>query len=149
MEEMLKIAVILGSLLIGFGVFYHYVIFLPSVENRKMQQAEKEKRESAEQANQRQLTYLTCMSAVGQDYDVNWATSCKNVALEQAQGLQNCMTDPSIISNPYMGRSYCQSNYGNSDPSPHCTLPNNRAGSINQAKRDAEQKCLSEARSNL
>ncbi len=70
MEEMLKIAVILGSLLIGFGVFYHYVIFLPSVENRKMQQAEKEKRESAEQANQRQLTYLTCMSAVGQDYDV-------------------------------------------------------------------------------
>ena len=50
---MLKIAVILGSLLVGFGVFYHYVIYLPSLENRKMEQAEKDKRENAEQTNQR------------------------------------------------------------------------------------------------
>jgi len=35
MDKAVKIAIILGILLASFGVFYHYVIYLPDLEQRK------------------------------------------------------------------------------------------------------------------
>jgi hypothetical protein len=49
-DKLLKIAVIVGVLLAGIGVFYHYVIFLPDLERQRAAREELEKLEAARRA---------------------------------------------------------------------------------------------------
>jgi hypothetical protein len=49
-DKLLKIAVIVGALLAGFGVFYRYVIFLPDLEQQRVAKEEREKLEAARRA---------------------------------------------------------------------------------------------------
>ena len=49
MDKAFKFAIIVGILLAGFGVFYHYVIFLPDVEQRRVER-EREEKEAAKHA---------------------------------------------------------------------------------------------------
>ena len=49
MDKAVKLAIIVGILLAGFGVFYHYVIYLPSLEQRKVE-SEREEKEAAKRA---------------------------------------------------------------------------------------------------
>ncbi len=138
MDKITKLAVITGALLAGIGVFYHYVIFLPGVE-----------RDKADKARHRQDAYGQCMEQADISYSTGWATACKNVAESTAMELKNCLSNKVIMTNPYMGASYCNRTFGVADPSPECTLPESRANSLNATYKEEQQRCATEARLGL
>ena len=55
MDKLLKVAVIVGFLLTGFGVFYHYVIFLPDLERQRVAREELETSSAAERAESERI----------------------------------------------------------------------------------------------
>ena len=141
MDRAVKLAIILGALLAGFGVFYHYVVFLPGAQRERATAAERERQEKATAAEgerqvterrdlQRRIAYESCLVAARRNYDADWATACESVAATREEQLKNCLSDKSIISNRYLGPEHCHSTYGGADPSPECTLPKTRAESI-------------------
>lgn len=149
MEKLVKVAVVLGALLAGVGVFYHYVIFLPGVERQKAERAEVEKRDAANREASRQIFYEACKKDASINYSANWAAACEEVARTRTMQLRNCLSDRMIVTNPYMGENYCKATFGDIDPSPNCSLPKGRAESIDQSFKDAQQRCLAEARGGL
>ncbi|TAL53804.1 hypothetical protein [Pandoraea sp.] len=149
MDKMLKLALAIALLLAGGGVFYHYVIFLPAVERQAAAQAEQEKAKVAQEEAARNLQYQTCKTLADQSYLEEWAAACKDVAHQQLVQLRNCLSNKLIMSNSFMGATYCKNTFGASDPSPNCSLPTPRADSINQDYGNAQQKCLEEAKLGL
>jgi hypothetical protein len=148
-DKFVKIAVIVAALMAGFGIFYHYVIHLPSIERDKIAAVEKEKTEAEATEAARKVQYESCKRTASQLYNIDWARACVSVANAKKADLQNCLTNRSIVTNPYMGEHYCRENFGGADPSEDCTLPKSRAESINKTLSDAEQQCLLEARGGL
>ena len=142
MDKLVRISVVAGSLMAGFGVFYHYVIALPAA--RAGEQASKER-----QRAERQLAYEKCNASAQSIYDANWATSCKSTAAKDRSNYQYCMNDKMIISNPYMGPAYCKKTFANATESPECTLPRSIAESLNASLKDAKDRCTTEARLGL
>lgn len=142
MDKFVRLAVVVGALMAGGGIFYHYVIFLPGIEERKVAQ-------QSNDATLRQLQYEDCISSARANYDANWASACKSYAQAESVNLRNCLSDKMVMSNPYMGSAYCKSTYGHSDSSPDCTLPRGRSDSIDKTHREEQQKCLAEAKLGL
>ena len=160
MDKLLKVSIIVAVLLAGFGVFYHYVIYLPQLERKKEERAAQEKREAASRLEReraeaakreedRQAAYAACLQTARLNYEGDWANACKTAAELQASRLRTCLSDTLILNNPYMGKKYCYSTYGASNPSPSCSLPMTVADSLNKAFKDARQSCLAEAKSGL
>jgi hypothetical protein len=149
MEKLVKLAVVLGALLAGVGVFYHYVIFLPGVERQKVEREEAAKREAASKEASKQIFYEARKKDAESNYSANWAAACEDVARTETMQLRNCLSDRAIVTNPYLGEHHCKSTFGDIDPSPNCSLPKGRAESINQTFKDAQQRCLAEARGGL
>lgn len=139
LDKYLKAALVLGVLLAGAGVFYYFVLFLPSVERDKQALAASEKL-------QRTQAYERCKAVADTVYDFDWANACKTTAQNSARLLAQCLEDPTITGNPYMGKRYCANTYGNADAKPECTLPNSVAENLNRRVKEAREKCLNEAK---
>jgi len=133
-------------LLIGFGVFYHYVIYLPGVERQKEEKAKEEKRALEEKETRTRLQYERCIAGARQNYEANWAQACETHAKNQAQSLNICLENRTIMSNPDMGANYCNRMYRHFDSSPKCALPDEPSDKINQRYKEEQDKCLTEAR---
>lgn len=121
MSKLLSASLAVAVLLAGFGVFYHYVVFLPAVQERKEEQArvdaekqetEKLKQEAAQAA--RASDYYRCMNAVAGDYDSNWKRNC--LARDRPED---------------------------------CSLPRVLADNLGQSLKNAQARCLAEAKSGL
>ena len=149
MDKFVKIAVVVGVLLAGIGVFYRYVIFLPGLERDKIEREENTKRELAKQEAIKQVAYDSCKAIARANYSLNWADACKDVALVKNRMLNECLSDSGIVNNPYMGKNFCTSRHGNADLSSNCSLPKARGESINQEYHNAQQRCINEAKSGL
>jgi invasion protein IalB len=76
-DTLVKFSIIVASLLAGFGVFYHYVIYLPDVDA------------------QRKAFYVKCQKGANENYKSAWAAACK----AQAQG-PNCSL-PAVIADSH------------------------------------------------
>ena len=50
MDKIVKLAIIVGILLAGSGIFYHYVIYLPDLEQRKVERDRVDREEAARRA---------------------------------------------------------------------------------------------------
>lgn len=149
LDKLVKLAIVIGVLLAGGGVFYHYVVFLPGIERQKQEQIEAEKRDAAAKQATRQFAYDACIVSARRDYDANWANACASVARDKQISLRNCLADRAIMTNRFMGEQYCKSTYGVIDTSPECTLPKGRADSINNFHKQAQERCLNEAKTGL
>ena len=149
MNKSLQFALIAGALLAGFGIFYHYVIFLPGVEARKEAAATAAQAEATANEQMRQVNYNLCLVSAERSYGSEWAAACADVSTIRTRQLNDCLKDKSITGNPYMGTQWCKSTYAVGDPSPDCSLPKSRADSINQALKDAKDRCATEARLGL
>jgi hypothetical protein len=149
MDRIVKLAVVVAVLMAGTGVFYYYVVFLPSVERQKSELAEREKQEAAKRESERQRAYEVCNSSAQRNYDANWATACSSFAEGQSAAMKNCLTDRAIMSNEFMGAAYCRRTYGAGDPSPTCSLPTERANSLNATFKYEKERCLAEAKLGL
>jgi hypothetical protein len=89
-DKFLKITVGLGVLLAGAGIGYHHAIYLPGVEQQKIdmerekiKKQEREKREEQERAareeSQKKLRYNICLDNARSNYDENWKNDCKRL----------------------------------------------------------------------
>jgi hypothetical protein len=149
MDKYLKWALITMSLMIGVGIFYHYVIYLPGIEKVKVEKAQEEKRKAEEKERQARSNYQNCLANARQNYEANWAQACETLAKSQAQALNECLSDRLIVNNPNLGINFCKQQFRFLDSSQNCSLPQVRSESINQTHRQQEDKCLTEARSGL
>lgn len=139
MDQVLRNALIAGALLAGGGVFYHYGIFLPRVEEQKRSDIREK------EANRKQV-YSDCMEQARSQYDSSWAAACQSVAESSAMELKNCLKDKLVMSNQFMGAEYCQKTYGSADASPDCILPGKRADTITGYFKHSQDRCATEAR---
>ena len=149
MDKFIKLAIVVAALLAGGGVFYHYVIFLPELERTKNEQLVAEKQAVAETARGRQLVYEQCNASANLNYSANWASACVSVANQTEVKLKNCLIDPAVMQNQYMGATYCKSTFAATNPLENCTLPNGRATDVNSYYTAAKEKCLNEAKAGL
>lgn len=121
MNKIVSVALSLGILLAGGGVFYHYVIFLPAVQANK-EALEAKKAEEAEQARvdaqQKEIAkakiYTACLADAQGNYIHNWNRACKS---------RNLGTD--------------------------CSLPTSVARPIDEYRKDQEERCLAEAKAGV
>lgn len=149
MDKFIKFAIVIGALLAGGGVFYHYVIFIPGLERTKNEQIVAEKQAAAVAAKERQLLYEQCTASASTNYSANWASACVVIANQTAVKLKNCLADPAILQNQFLGESYCKSTFAATEPSENCTLPSVRAEVVNGYYTSAKEKCLNEAKAGL
>lgn len=82
MRATFNLSVIATFLLIGFSVFYYFVIFLPGKERVK-----------EEEMQTRKIQLSDCLQRVEQNYKENWDKNCKTKNLEPS------CTLPSYIAN--------------------------------------------------
>jgi hypothetical protein len=148
-DKAIKYAVVAALLMVGFSVFYHYVIHLPSVERDKLAAEDRERAQAQSAAAAQRVKYITCKRSASESYNSDWTRACTSVAASKRQKLQSCLTDRAVMTNQYMGEHFCRESYGSIDPSPDCVLPRSRAENINATLDAAEQKCLLEARGGL
>lgn len=144
MDKALRLAIAVAVLLAGTGVFYYYVIFLPGVQQQAVQAAEKAKQDEAAKEAARKSHYDSCLAGARANYEANWAAACQSVASIRQRQYQNCLSDKFVMSNPYMGESYCKQSFSDADASPNCSLPSARADDINKTYGNEQQKCMSE-----
>lgn len=149
MDKFVRLAIVIGALLAGGGVFYHYVIFLPGVERAKQEQLVAEKQAASDKERVKQRTYERCIAIASSSYDADWASACASVSASTEIKRKNCLADPAIVNNQFMGTAYCTSTFAPTDPSPNCSLPRSRADSLNSYLEGSKKKCLDEARAGL
>lgn len=139
MDRTLRLALVAAALLAGGGVFYHFVIYLPRVEEQR-------RADIREREENRKSAYSECMDQARRAYDSNWAETCRNVASYNATDLKSCLKDKSILSNSLMGAEWCKREYNSFDDSPNCTLPGKKADGVNVYYKQAQERCVVEAR---
>lgn len=125
-------------------------------EQQRIEKAESSKREelskyqarvdAAVQQNMRTDAYRACTKNARAAYEANWQTACNDVTYIQTTALlQNCLSR-SRTQDDYR---ICYSNYGRYYAAPNCALPSQRAEPIERHYRDAQQRCIAEARLGL
>ena len=119
------------------------------VEREKVVSAERERNSVETRENQRRMIYESCILNARQNYDANWSAACRSDAERNAKLLRDCLNDRQILNNQFMGADYCKKTYGEVDASPSCSLPNSQSNSINAFHKQAQEKCVTEARLGL
>lgn len=103
-DKFLKITVGLGVLLAGAGIGYHHAIYLPGVEQQKIdmerekiKKQEREKQEEQERAareeSQKKLRYNICLDYARSNYDTHWKNNCKRIKEGKACALPLRLAD--------------------------------------------------------
>jgi len=161
-DKLLKSSIIVASLLAGIGAFYHYVIYLPGLEQQKAESEREEKQEAAQRAAQereeafmrdyqelaeaqnrkieREIAYNNCLGNANKNHIALWASECIAQAKNDSERFKNCILDPNLT------RQYCESLWRRPDPRPNCALPIKLAESLNTRHEKAKQRCLAEAK---
>lgn len=141
MDRFLARSLAIAVILAGVGAFYYYVIHLPAEERRQHAAETRASEITAQKQQQRAREYKMCMYRADQNYASGWATACKTFAAEQTRQLKNCLSTPSIVRNPLMGREWCEQHYGRIDSSAKCSLPGYQVALENKYRAEGEQKC--------
>lgn len=156
----LAIGLVIAALVASTGVFYYYVVFIPNLEQQKLdleKQKLKEKQEAEEkaqnkkdaEAEQRTNAYQSCTEQAENTYIENWGNACQKIAERNQVGLENCLNNPSIINNQFMGKPYCQKTFGATEYDPQCTLPSQMADGIEKLRTERKEACMQEAKQAL
>lgn len=167
----LAIGLVVAALVASAGVFYYYVVFVPNLEQQKLdleqQKMEQERQDAieakeAEEARiaqekldqetkeqQKNLAYSTCLTNAQTVYENNWARNCQSIAERNKVELQNCLNTEYIMNNEFMGERYCKKMYGNTKGSADCSLPGAVAENLNASLKERKESCLVEAQNAL
>ena len=90
--------------------------------------------------------YNDCVSNVVTHHNNNWTSLCEQEARRHSKELQECITDPMIMNNPYMGEGYCKRLHGNIDGSKDCLLPKSLAAPLDSYTQAEKSRCIAEAK---
>ncbi len=167
----LAIGLVVAALVASAGVFYYYVVFVPNLEQQKLdleqQKMEQERQDAleakeAEEARiaqekldqetkeqQKNLAYSDCLTNAQAVYENNWARNCQSIAERNKVELQNCLNTEYIMNNEFMGERYCKKTYGNTKGLADCSLPGAVAEKLNTSLKERKESCLVEAQNAL
>ena len=132
-DQWLKASVAAAVLMAGAGVFHHYVVFLPDEARRA------ETRPATGQSGLDQ-----CRQSARLHYDITWASACMTVASQEEQRHAECLRNGQ--GEAAQVRARCDKLHGERDGSSDCTLPDARAAVVNAAFKDADDRCVAEAK---
>lgn len=129
MDKLTRFALIISAALAGVGVFYHYVIFLPNVEQQRATEAarrdasarsaeEQKQRDAAVRESAKRLEYTKCLIEARTTYEKDWGNACELIA--------------KLRNEPFNDRS--------------CALPTRQAEAVETAYKQARDACIEEAR---
>jgi hypothetical protein len=133
-DKFLRFALGVAALLGGVGIFYHYVVYAPSIEREKNERLKL-------QQQQRSEDYRACMATTREKYKLSWSDACKSIAAQNTRKLKNCLETPSIVGNPFMGSQWCNEQYGDIDSSEECLLPSRTVDRLAKYYSDAKKQC--------
>lgn len=142
MDNWLKASTGTAIVLAGAGVFYHLVVHLPAVEQARREEAERSQANAPNVATRR-MVMEQCQQAARLLYDIHWASACMVSANHADAQHAMCLRDPAV-----KDKAHCDQ-FDRTDSAPDCTLPGARAAPINAMLRDAEARCLVEAKNAL
>lgn len=151
-QEILRIALALGAVLIGGSVAYHYAIYIPDRDQKAQASAaakeaeaqrkdEENSRLAEKSALERRTSYRICLSTAQANYDSRWESSCRSAALEAQKERADCVARNYPLST-------CESYYP-IPPDHDCRLPNKTANDYDEQLRLDKERCLSEVKSGL
>ncbi len=163
--------VLVAILLAGMGLFYYYAIFTPNLEREKFnfekvqleqkrqdelaekkkeeQRLNMEKQKAEHEKKMRSIAYDNCINESELIYSQNWANNCKKIADKNKASLRQCLNDESIMSNQYLGRSFCLKSYGATEFDENCSLPRVTAQDLEDFRKERKDNCLKQARNEL
>lgn len=154
-KMMLAIGLVVAALFASAGVFYYYVIFVPKLEQQKLdleQQKIKQKQEEQKalkkkqwQAEQRKQVYQNCLNDAEQSYNNRWANTCQQIVEQNQNNLEQCLNDRRVMLNPFKGEAYCLELFGKTEFNANCELPVDVADQLERNRVQAKQTCASEA----
>jgi hypothetical protein len=143
MDKWVRLSIIAGVLMAGFGVFYHFVVFLPALEREKLEASRILAEQNRERESSRTAAYNECMYTAKKNQLDYWSKQCAELAKDTTQKLKSCRK-------MYNGDSnYCDQLHGKPDASPSCGLPKSYADFATAYLREEEEKCLEVAKLGL
>lgn len=78
-DKFLKIAVGLGVLAAGTGVGYHFGIYLPKIEQEKIERANQKEAQIVREKATKRAKYESCTSIASSSFLSGWEKSCKRL----------------------------------------------------------------------
>jgi energy-converting hydrogenase Eha subunit H len=92
LDQVFKISIILTILLIGFSVFYYYVIFVPQKEEARLEQQKLNRAYREMCVSQAETRYNRCLEAIRDFVDRGGIITPENVDVLQEDCLKNFET---------------------------------------------------------
>lgn len=97
MRNIFNLSVIATFLLIGFSVFYYFVIFLPEKERGRVEQVRQEGLNKEIQKREQETKLDTCFNQAYEAYIARWNGICKIDGLEEKCKLPADRSEPTQI----------------------------------------------------
>lgn len=139
-RKWLKGGLVSAALLGGAALVSHFVVDV-SVVDRPVTAVPAPKPVSASA----RLALEQCVKDAFLLYDLHWSAACMVVAEQDEAKHAACLNDPAVMSDPHLGRKYCDRIFPPRDDSIDCDLPDARAANVNALLRDAQRKCQADA----
>jgi len=147
-DNLLKLSIAIAVLCAGASVGYYFAIYLPAKDARARSDAAAAASAQAADAaitaaaqDKRRADYQTCLQAAQDDYSAHWDSDCATHSAINARGYTACLSNG-------MNHDECASLWPTL-PTTDCSLPLNLANSLNAGLKDAQARCLDEAKAGL
>lgn len=159
LEKAIKLSILLVILLVGFAVFYHYVIFLPKkeearLEQQRQEQLAKEFKEREEQEKEQQekeeakQALEACIANAETGYHNEWKEECK----ARGKLTSRCISlldmtfeeyaEQNNIPDDAIERITARLDFYNEQDECSCSLPLSIADRVNETLQKNKDYCL-------
>ncbi len=149
-DQIFKIVVALGILIVCLSVGYYFVMFLPQKENQKIeiQRIELEKKQQQDKQEQREkseksTSLTTCLLDSDVSYSKNWDAECKSQGLLSEKCISIIDMTPAEYAKekglPLEVETYTK--FYEEKRNCSCRLPLNNSDRIEKWKNDSRDEC--------
>jgi hypothetical protein len=143
MKNLLIFTFIIFLFLIGGSVFYRYVIYLPKVEQQKLDLEQKKVQKKETRDVEINNEYNQCMQEAKENFKNKMHATCSAAAEQHNEKYKKCLENGAGLL-----RDLCESELrGYQDPNPssgQCGVPKSIGDNLINERKQAEAQCLSD-----
>jgi hypothetical protein len=143
MKNILIFTLIIFLVMVGGSVFYRYVIYLPKVEQQKVEQEQLKIERQATRELEINNEYDQCIEEAKENFINKMHNSCSESAKQHNLRYEKCLE-----SGEGLLRSLCESELkGYQDPDPlarQCSIPKSIGDNLISEREKLEAKCLND-----
>ena len=77
-DNIVKLSVIAGALIVSLSIAYYFVIFLPQKEQARIEQHRQEREETEKKARQSKIFLQACLDNAYKGYSADWDSACQS-----------------------------------------------------------------------